>query len=73
MGQNVKQKTHKEFSLAKRAAQRGAVNLGDEDSSRERWRCFLAKVTVVWGLTAAGCATLQANLCKSARAKQHRV
>lgn len=47
-------------------------------SKSEAWRqkqrkvaVLLAKVTVVWGLTASGCATLQANLCTSARAKRH--
>lgn len=50
------------------------------NSKSEGWRrkqrkvaALLAKVTVVWGLTAAGCTTLQANLCTSARAKKHRV
>lgn len=34
---------------------------------------LLAKVTVVWGLTAAGCTTLQAHLCTNVRAKKHHV
>lgn len=73
MGQNAKQKTPQRIQSCKESSTKWSSKSEGRRQKRRKVAVLLAKVTVVWGLMAAGCTTLQANLCTSARAKKHHV